>query len=360
MIDPSADVYTRLTHPGLRDAAEILVRELHDGDGRNPVDILDVYRWLGTLLLALEEERGIAGAAELSVIEVAGMLRLLERLRGLVIDRWSGEGELSDPSAALRLLAAMERVRRDLDERASGDSFSSLLAALRGPEILVQLAHDLRSPLTSILFLSDALRRGQSGELNGLQNQQLAIIYGAALNLSSMAGDVIELARGGKQLTDTRPSPFSIGSLLESVCDVVRPVAERKGLELRLAATSNGKRVGFPVALSRVMLNLATNALTATERGFVEIAAVEGPSDGVRFSVRDSGPGIDAAEIENLFEPFRSGRSDERFAFSGSGLGLAISRKLVAAMDGDLRFDSQPNRGACFFFHLSLPRAARD
>src|SRR5690606_3170603 len=76
-------------------------------------------------------------------------------------------------------------------------------------DLLVELVHDLRSPLTSILFLAETLRRGQSGEINDIQRRQLGIIYSAALGLISVAGDVIELARGGDRLAEAAPAACS-------------------------------------------------------------------------------------------------------------------------------------------------------
>ncbi len=347
------DVLTRLTRPGLRRAVETLLLELSDhgtGDGA-AADSLD---WLRLLAIALEEE-GVPDSAELSLAEVAGILRMLEQLRAALIDTWSGDEASADPAEMLRLLRSMERVRRSLQAEGARDSLAVLLSSQRGPEMLIELAHDLRSPLTSILFLADALLRGQSGGLNELQIRQLSILYRASLSLGSLAGNVIELAREGRGLRQARPSPFSVSQVLESVCDVVRPMVEEKGLELRVRLPCTDHRMGFPIPLSRVLLNLTTNALSATEQGFVEISAEEMPGGRVEFAVRDSGPGIEEEAIPHLYEPFRSGHSSDPVRFSGTGLGLTISKKLVAAMKGELRFDTRKNRGTRFFFQLPLP-----
>jgi len=85
--------------------------------------------------------------------------------------------------------------------------FSSRLSGPDGLDLVVEVAHDLRSPVTSIIFLAETLSRGQSGDINDLQRRQLRLIYSAALGLSSMASDVIELARGGDQLVEREQSP---------------------------------------------------------------------------------------------------------------------------------------------------------
>ena len=149
--------------------------------------------------------------------------------------------------------------------------FADRLSGPDGMELVVEVAHDLRSPLTSILFLAETLQRARSGPINAVQERQLGLIYSAAFGLSSLASDVIELARGGDRLVDLDPLPFSVADIFESVRDIVQPIAEEKGLQVRLQMPTDDFRVGYPVALSRVLLNLTTNALKFTADGYVEV-----------------------------------------------------------------------------------------
>jgi len=222
---------------------------------------------------------------------------------------------------------------------------------------VVEVAHDLRSPLTSILFLAETLQRGRSGNINAVQERQLGLIYSAAFGLSSLASDVIELARGGDRLVDLDPIPFSISDILESVRDIVQPIAEEKGLTVRLEAPESDFRVGHPVALSRVLLNLTTNALKFTSEGFVEVSGKQLDDTRVEFSVRDTGRGIPSQAMLTLFEPFRRRQKQGEYAFSGAGLGLSICRKLVEAMRSNLRVETAPDFGTRFYFELALPLA---
>lgn len=227
-------------------------------------------------------------------------------------------------------------------------------AAETARDLLVEVAHDLRSPLTSILFLSEVLQKGQSGEVNEVQRRQLGIIYSAALGLISLASDLIEFARGGEQLEDAEPEPFSVTGVFDSVRDIVQPLAEEKGLAIRLLPPGHDQRSGHPVALSRALLNLTTNALKFTEEGMVELVARELDETRIEFSVRDTGRGIDEDLLDSLFQPFRPSRSRQRCHFSGSGLGLAITRRLVEAMGSELEFETRPGWGTRFFFELAL------
>jgi signal transduction histidine kinase len=260
--------------------------------------------------------------------------------------------------ALLALLSALEVVYEAL-EPDWAQHFANRLSGPDGMELVVEVAHDLRSPLTSILFLAETLQRGRSGQINAVQERQLGLIYSAAFGLSSMASDVIELARGGDRLVDLDPLPFSIADIFESVRDIVQPIAEEKGLQVRMEMPVVDFRVGHPVALSRVLLNLTTNALKFTSEGYVELRADQREGAVVAFSVRDTGRGIPPHALLTLFEPFRRRQKQGEYAFSGAGLGLSICRKLVEAMHSTLRVEpAQQDTGTRFFFELELPTAS--
>jgi signal transduction histidine kinase len=156
---------------------------------------------------------------------------------------------------------------------------------------------------------------------------------------------------------DLDPIPFSVADILESVRDIVQPIAEEKALEVRIAVAPGDYRVGHPVALSRVLLNLTTNALKFTSEGFVEVTAREVTPEETEFAVRDTGRGIPPQSMATLFEPFRRRQKQGEYAFSGSGLGLSICRKLVEAMGSRLDVETSTTAGTCFRFVLRLPPA---
>jgi signal transduction histidine kinase len=282
--------------------------------------------------------------------------RLLELIRRELLERIRRDAEPPDSKSILTVLGAIELVHARL-EPDWAQHFADRLSGPDGLELVVEVAHDLRSPLTSILFLAETLQRGRSGNINAVQERQLGLIYSAAFGLSSLASDVIELARGGDRLVDLDPIPFSISDILESVRDIVQPIAEEKGLAVRLEAPESDFRVGHPVALSRVLLNLTTNALKFTSEGFVEVAGKQLDDTRVEFSVRDTGRGIPSQAMLTLFEPFRRRQKQGEYAFSGAGLGLSICRKLVEAMRSTLRVETAPDFGTRFYFELALPLA---
>jgi signal transduction histidine kinase len=310
---------------------------------------------LAQLCLAVRQQASGQEASGSTVPRNPLSRRLLALVRGAFLERVQA---LPAPDSAqlLRLLAALEQVGQRLEADWS-QHFADRLSAPDGLELVVEVAHDLRSPLTSILFLAETLQRGRSGPVNPVQERQLGLIYSAAFGLSSVASDVIELARGGDRLVDLDPIPFSVTDILESVRDIVQPIAEEKTLTVRLTAPEADFRIGHPVALSRVLLNLTTNALKFTAEGFVEVTARQTSARCVEFTVRDTGRGIPPQSMATLFEPFRRRQKPGEYAFSGSGLGLSICRKLVEAMGSKLQVETTQGVGTRFFFELDLPLA---
>src|SRR2546428_721739 len=284
--------------------------------------------------------------------------RLLELLRGQVVEGWR-DGGVPD-AELLPLLVAMERVRVAIEPRWA-QTFAQHLSGSDGLALLMDVAHDLRSPLTSILVLAETLQRGQSGAVNEVQHRQLGLIYTAALGLSAVASDIIEFTQGGDQLVDQEPTVLFVTAMPPSVRDIVRPIAEEKHLTVRLLAPTKDERMGHPVALSRVLLNLTTNALKFTDQGYVEIVAQEIGGEGssrIEFAVRDSGRGIPSGKITTLFQPLRKESGRRGQLFSQAGLGLTICRKLATAMKSELKVESRTGLGTRFFFELDPPIVA--
>jgi signal transduction histidine kinase len=262
-------------------------------------------------------------------------------------------------AARVRLPAPPRRaVLAGLQPEAEPRDLAACLEGPNGLDLVVEMAHDLRSPLTAILFLTEQLKGGQNGPMNDDQRRGLGLIYSAALSLCATASDVLELARGGNRLVDREPAPFSLVEVFTSVRSMILPIAAEKGLEVRLVQPVQERRIGHARALSRVLLNLATNAVKFTDQGYIEISGR--PVDSttrLEFSVRDSGPGIEPETLRVLYQPFRRSASGPEQHFSSSGLGLVICRKLVKAMGSQLKVETCPGSGTRFLFRLDLPPA---
>jgi signal transduction histidine kinase len=252
----------------------------------------------------------------------------------------------------LSILTAMESIASRSDHRAS-DSAESRPASADALNGMLEIAHDMRSPLAAILLLVEPIRRGQQGAVTPIQERQLGLIYGAALSLSTLANDIIDAARGECVGTSVQ-HPFSISRTIQDACAVVRPIAEEKGLEFGQVLPTVDGRLGDAAGIHRVLLNLTSNALKYTEEGSVTVGCTELDDSRVEFWVKDTGRGIPDQVVARLFDEFRPGPVGSRF-FS-AGLGLTICRRLLKAMDSTLRVETALEKGTRFSFVLELGR----
>jgi signal transduction histidine kinase len=287
------------------------------------------------------------------------LLRFLhERIASSALETLASDDSV-DREDVLALMKGVDRIRRRLEPEWDR-YFSSQISGPDGLNMVTEVLHDLRSPLTSIRCLAEMLERGQSGDVTDVQRKQLRLIYSAALGIGSMATDVIEMARQGEQVADADRVPFSISEVLEGVADMVRPIAEEKGLRMVFQGIPSDQRIGTPHALGRVLLNLVTNALKFTDEGSVEVQVRATTQQRVEFAVTDTGHGIPESAIPHLFRPFRrstgrTSRPSTGYQFSGTGLGLALCRKLLRSMDSELRYETSVGKGTRFIFELELP-----
>jgi len=352
VIEPLAGVRSPLVTAATRRVARRLRAEPAAGDDSEVTASL-----LAAIALTMDRQRPDFVSTLLPRPSPQLGQRLIDMLRAELLESWA-KGRSNQPAPViLEALIELEEVRRMVERNASAD----LGEGLMGPDaidLIVEVVHDLRSPLTAILFLAETLQRGRSGDVTRLQQRQLGLIYSAALGLSELVCDALELARGGDELADSNPSPLALSDLLGSAADIVRPLAEEKGLHIYVCSAQPDYRLGHPVALSRALLNLTTNALKFTDTGSVEISSVPRGPTRLEFSVRDTGPGINPAALDHLYQPFRRARGRAGYCFSGTGLGLAITRKLVAAMGGELKFETG-SWGTRFYFELDLPALPR-
>ncbi|MGH7618581.1 MAG: sensor histidine kinase [Gemmatimonadaceae bacterium] len=256
-----------------------------------------------------------------------------------------------DACETVLVLLALERAIQ-CNEKTSTGQFVARLSGADSVTAVVEIAHDIRSPLSSILFLVETIRRGQSGKVSPIQERQLGLVYSAALGLSTLSSDLIDAVRG-ERLVDGRPIPFSITETILGVCAIVQPIGEEKGLPVDVSFPSMDGRIGYASAIHRVLLNLTTNALRYTETGTVSIGCTEHGHEAVEFWVKDTGRGIPDNVLAMLFDGFRPGSVGLRF--SSAGLGLAICRNLLEAMGSSLNVETSPDQGTRFSFHMNLP-----
>jgi len=226
-------------------------------------------------------------------------------------------------------------------------------------KLATEVAHDLRSPLTSMLLLTETLQRGQSGPVNAVQARQLGIIRAGALGLMSIVDDMIALGTNNRALLHGVATPFSVTDVLLGLRDATLPIAEQKGLDLLIRTPmTHDFRVGNRIALNRVLLNLVCNALKYTDEGRVEVDVAACGAERIRFSVRDTGVGLPDEVLDRLRSSDALGSAQPNSRFSSTTLGLKIVQSLLEEMGTTLAVETQPRQGTQFSFELELPAAA--
>lgn len=317
-----------------------------------PAEITEVGLRLHDLGARLAAGPGDNGTAP--TLESLGLTRdQVDAFRARFLQKTAAARHPVDGRDVARIIACLEHLVDAPAPRADNE-FTHKLSSPDAMRAVVEMAHDMRSPLGSILFLVDSIRRGQSGPIAPVQERQLGLIYGAALGLSNLASDVVD-AINGDRLVDGHRVPFSITEILLGVCAIVRPLGEEKGLVINTILPQVDGRLGYPSALSRVMLNLSTNALRYTEHGSVSIGCIEHDTNLVEFWVEDTGRGIPDNVLSMLFDGFRPASMGMRF--SSAGLGLAICRNLIEKMGSRLTVDTAVDQGTRFSFRIELPTA---
>lgn len=332
----------------LREAADRSARILAETAGKTAEEIRNQF----DAILELIPELGAAPTFE-HVEDARCNLprRFIDVFRSELLSIIAALPETPDGREIVIVMSGLEEVIRR-GEMTSTGRFVARLSGEESVNAVVEIAHDIRSPLSSILFLVDTIRRGQSGKVSPIQERQLGLVYGAALGLSTLASDLIDAVRG-ERLVDGRPVPFSITEIILGVCAIVQPIGEEKGLPLHVGFPKVDGRIGYPSAINRILLNLTSNALRYTDTGSVSIGCTELSDDVVEFWVKDTGRGIPDNVLRMLFDGFRPGSVGMRF--SSAGLGLAICRTLIEAMGSTLKVQTAPDEGTRFSFELRLP-----
>jgi len=279
-------------------------------------------------------------------------MHLVEMLQDELLTLWRS-GECS-PGYVLPTVDRLRRVRTDLESRLQ-QLPGAPLAGLDGFDFLIEFVHDMRSPLNSLHMLADELQRGGSGPLNKLQLRQLRLMYAATHALNTVTTNALQLTRASTELEEPEARPFSVMRLLSEVHDIVGALAIHKGLEVNFIPPNTDCRVGHPIELQRILLNLVTNALKFTRAGSVTVSATDQERDRVEFAVQDTGPGIPPDAEGTLFQPFHRSGDGGPATFSATGLGLAITQRLVRALGGQLQYETAVGKGTRFYFVLDLP-----
>jgi Signal transduction histidine kinase len=227
-------------------------------------------------------------------------------------------------------------------------------------EFLANMSHELRTPLNSSLILAKLLVDNRDGTLTEEQVRYARAIHSSNNDLLTLINDILDLSRIEAGHVEIAAEPLSVEGVLQRVRETFEPLTSEKGLALRIemAPGAPGRLVGDEQRLRQVVKNLVANAVKFTEQGEVALRVEAASGDRVRFTVSDTGIGIDPAQLDVIFEAFRQADGSTSRKFGGSGLGLSISRDLAQRMGGDITVASAPGEGSTFTLELPVDGSA--
>jgi len=228
-------------------------------------------------------------------------------------------------------------------------------ASLAKTRFLATLGHEVRTPMTGVLGMSELLL---NTALDPRQRSYTESIRRAGSHLLRLVNDALDLARIESGRLELDLQPFSVRQLLGEVEALMAPLAEGRGLRFQLEVGLIGDITanGDATRVRQILLNLLGNAIKFTERGVVALKmSTLGTHKGLRFEVADTGPGINAEQQDRLFQRFEQGEGARTTSrYGGSGLGLAICQELALAMGGHIEIVSRLGAGTRFIVDLPL------
>jgi PAS domain S-box-containing protein len=296
----------------------------------------------------LEDGSGITVEVRESLVhnsrgEVTGMVRSLLDVT---------ERNLAEVAArkvaqyAMELRNKNEQLARALDAARSATEAKS--------RFLASVSHELRTPLNGIIGFSELMHDGKLGPVAEDHRDVLGDILTSARHLLQLINDILDLSKVEAGRMEFRPESSRIQNLVSEVCDVMRPLADRKSIELTASAPADLTAVIDPSKFKQVLYNYLSNAVKFTPQGGkvqVRVAREEGSC--FRLDVEDTGPGITPEQISRLFQEFQQ-LPNNRTAEQGTGLGLALTRHIVEAQGGSVTVSSVPGQGSTFSAVLPL------
>ena len=221
-------------------------------------------------------------------------------------------------------------------------------------DFLASMSHELRTPLGAIIGYMDLLENGMVGPVQPLQKEYFGRVKSAARHLVHIIEEILTFSRVEAGKEPLQLETADAAALTRTVVELFEPQAGSKGLQMRMQLPDSPVMMFTDTTkLRQILINVVGNALKFTEWGGVDVC-VNAPSERVTFVVKDTGPGMTAADLERIFDPFTQIDQSLSRSKGGTGLGLPVSRRLARLLGGDLVVESVPGEGTTFTLWLPL------
>jgi PAS domain S-box-containing protein len=299
-----------------------------------------------------------------SGVPVFNMEGHFEGYRGVgqdITQRKQAEMDLRNVASKLEQANAQIKAERaTLTERVAKRTAQLEYANKAKDSFLATMSHEIRTPLGGMLGMMELLNLSS---LNAEQRHQLETAQLSGKSLLRIVNDILDWSKIEAGKLELSPHIAAIEVLLNSVASTYAQLAADKGITLSLSIDPHLSRehIFDPLRLSQILNNFTSNAVKFTQQGSVEISAQRleclNSHETVRFSVKDSGEGINEEQQSRLFQHYEQATADTARMYGGTGLGLAICRRLGELMDGTLSVESTIDVGSTFYFTISLPVA---
>jgi len=327
-------------------AAGVLTRRLLPAAFLAPV-VLGIVRLAGESAGIYETEFGTSLFALASIVIY------------VVLVLWSARVLRNSDKERVDLLA-LEQQARAHAERARSEAEVARAEAERAnnskTDFLAVMSHELRTPLTAIMGYEELLSDGITGPVTELQRQQLGRINVSARHLLGLIDEILTFARVDIGRERVRWESMSVNHTLTDAAALVQPMAADKNLKFVVELLDEDQPIQTDsTKLRQMLVNLLSNGIKFTDKGEVRVGCAVNSST-LEIRIADTGVGIAAENIEDVFEPFWQAEQTATRKTGGTGLGLSVTRKLARLLGGDVTVASRMGAGSTFL--LALPMKA--